>query len=162
MLRLYETLVRPKLEYYVQARRPYLGKDIDLFKKVQKRASRLIITVSHTSTTSPVNQPVCMSVYVLGTRVRCPKTAGPIEMPFSELIHATVGGDICELTSPRVGNKRVGIMINRHFKTRQIIEICREDAQRRQKHKPSVKRNSFQHQSEVSEWQIRVIGRYSK
>jgi len=42
MSRLYQTLVRPKIEYCVQAWRPYLRKDIDL-QKVQKRATRLII-----------------------------------------------------------------------------------------------------------------------
>ena len=35
-------MIRPKLEYCVQAWRPYL-KDIDLLKKVQKRATRLMI-----------------------------------------------------------------------------------------------------------------------
>ena len=44
MLRLYQTLVRPKLEYCVQVWRPYLRKDIDLLEKVQKLATRMIIS----------------------------------------------------------------------------------------------------------------------
>jgi len=41
MLKLYQSLVRPKLEYCVQAWRPYLKKDIEMLQKVQKRAKRL-------------------------------------------------------------------------------------------------------------------------
>ena len=43
MLKLYQSLVRPKLEYCVQAWRPYLRKDIDLLEKVLKRATQLMI-----------------------------------------------------------------------------------------------------------------------
>jgi len=42
MLKLYQSLVRPKLvEYCAQAWRPYLKKDIEMLQKVQKRAKRL-------------------------------------------------------------------------------------------------------------------------
>jgi len=34
MLRLYKSLIRPKLEYSIQAWRPYIRKDIDLLEKV--------------------------------------------------------------------------------------------------------------------------------
>ena len=39
---LYKAIVRPHLEYCIQAWRQYLGKDIDMVEKMQRRAIKLI------------------------------------------------------------------------------------------------------------------------
>ena len=47
ILILYKSLVRPHLEYCVQAWRPYLQKDINLLESVQRRATRMIANFSN-------------------------------------------------------------------------------------------------------------------
>ena len=42
ILSLYKSVVRPKLEYCIQAWRPHLAKDIELMERVQHRATKLI------------------------------------------------------------------------------------------------------------------------
>jgi hypothetical protein len=42
IIRLYKSLVRPHLDYCIQAWRPYLKKDMDVMEKVQRRVTRMI------------------------------------------------------------------------------------------------------------------------
>src|SRR5688572_30012790 len=42
ILRLYKSLVRPHMDYCIQAWRPHLKKDIEILKKVQRRATRMV------------------------------------------------------------------------------------------------------------------------
>ena len=49
ILQLYKALVRPHLEYCVQAWRPHLQKDIDLIEGVHRRATKMISNLKNKS-----------------------------------------------------------------------------------------------------------------
>ena len=42
LTKLYKALVGPHLEYCIQARNPYLQRDIDTLQKVQRRATKMV------------------------------------------------------------------------------------------------------------------------
>jgi len=65
MLKLYQSLVRPKLEYCLQVWRPYLRNDIDLLEKVLKRATRLMINDRNLSYSERLNR---LNITTLETR----------------------------------------------------------------------------------------------
>ena len=45
----YKTIVRPRLEYSIQAWRPYRKNDIDILERVQRRATKIIQKVRNIS-----------------------------------------------------------------------------------------------------------------
>ena len=49
IVRLYKSLVRPKLEYCIQAWNPSIIKDIELLEQVQHRATKFIPEIAHLS-----------------------------------------------------------------------------------------------------------------
>ena len=49
MITLYKSLVRPKLEYCIQAWNPFLKRDITLLENVQRRATKLITGLKNKS-----------------------------------------------------------------------------------------------------------------
>ena len=53
---LYKTIVRPHLEYCIQAWRPYRKKDIDMPERVQRRANKLIQKLRNISYEMPLKE----------------------------------------------------------------------------------------------------------
>ena len=65
ILQLYKSLVRPHLEYSVQAWRPHFQKDIDLIEGVQRRATKLILDLKDKSYEERLR---CLNLTTLDTR----------------------------------------------------------------------------------------------
>ena len=65
ILQLYKSLVRPHLEYSIQAWRPHFQKDIDLLEGVQRRATKLIPDLKDKSYEDRLR---CLNLITLETR----------------------------------------------------------------------------------------------
>ena len=65
ILQLYKSLVRPHLEYSIQACRPHFQKDIDLLEGVQRRATKLIFDLKYKSYEERLR---CLNITTLDTR----------------------------------------------------------------------------------------------
>ena len=50
IVKLYKSLVRPHLDYAIQACNPHLEKDVRMLEKVQARATKLIPNLKHSPT----------------------------------------------------------------------------------------------------------------
>ena len=65
ILQLYKSLVRPHLEYGVQAWRPRFQKDIDLIERVQRRATELILDLKDKSYQSAVSALIMDLIFAM-------------------------------------------------------------------------------------------------
>jgi hypothetical protein len=128
IMRLYKTLVRPHLEYCVQAWNPFLKKDIEILERVQRRATKMIKSFQRLSYEERLK--LCGLTTLERRRVRgdlietYKLMTNKVEMPherfFEKVRYNGTRGHTLKLFKKRVGSCK------RHFFSARVVDSWNE------------------------------------
>ena len=124
IMRLYKTLVRPHLEYCVQAWNPFLKKDIEILERVQWRATKMIKGCQKLSYEDRLKRCGLTTLEKRRERGDLIETykwmTGKVEMPherfFKMAEHTGTRGHTMKLFKKRVGTHK------RHFFSARVVD----------------------------------------
>ena len=123
---LYKTFVRPHLKYCAPIWSPHYCKDIDTLEKVQRRATKLVPTVSTFSYESRLNQLQLQSLYCRRQRSDLIEVYKIINNQYpinADNIFTRVSGSITRGHTSKLFKPRVNTTVRQHFLNSRVINI---------------------------------------
>ena len=115
---LYKTIVRPHLEYCIQAWRPYRKKDIDMLERVQRRATKMIQKLRNISYEMRLKE--CGLTTLETGRLR----GDQIEVFYFLAVDAPAGGGGCSVDT-RLSQLRAPSLLNARCSHSETPSLCR-------------------------------------